>query len=80
MANDELNALQRGYHKLEELKEFSVIPPKEIVEQKRVALIECVEEIPCNPCALVCRIDAVSKETLCTPPVVDWNKCSGCTK
>ncbi len=79
MANDELNALQRGYHKLEELKEFSVIPPKEIVEQKRVALIECVEEIPCNPCALVCRIDAVSKETLCTPPIVDWDKCSGCT-
>lgn len=79
MANEELNALQRGYYKKEELEEFSVLPPKDVVQKKRVALIECVEEIPCNPCSVVCRVNAIQKENLCTPPVVDWEKCTGCT-
>jgi len=79
MSNDELNALQRGYHTREELEEFKVLPPESIVSQKRVALIECVEEIPCNPCAVVCRVDAIQKETLCSPAIVDWEKCTGCT-
>ncbi|TRO48943.1 ferredoxin [Candidatus Bathyarchaeota archaeon] len=74
-----MNALQRGYHKRDELEEFDALPPEEIVSEKRVALIECVEEIPCNPCAVVCRLDAIEKEGLCTPGKVDWNKCSGCT-
>lgn len=79
MSNDKLNALQRGYHKREELEEFGVLPPEEIVKQKRVALIECVEEIPCNPCAVVCRVDAIQKEGLCALGTVDWDKCTGCT-
>ena len=79
MANEELTALQRGYYKKDELDEFNVLPPKSVVQQKRVALIECVEEIPCNPCAVVCRVNAIQKETLCSPGVVDWDKCTGCT-
>jgi len=79
MSNDELNALQRGYYKREELEEFRVLPPEAITSQKRVALIECVEEIPCNPCAVVCRLDGIEKESLCSPPIVDWEKCTGCT-
>jgi len=79
MSNDELNALQRGYYKREELEEFRVLPPEAIASQKRVALIECVEEIPCNPCAVVCRLDGIEKESLCSPPIVDWEKCTGCT-
>ncbi len=79
MSKNELNALQRGYHKRKELEELSVLPPEAIVEQKRVALIECVEEIPCNPCAVVCRVDAIQKETLCSLATVDWEKCTGCT-
>jgi len=79
MSKDELNALQRGYHTREELEEFKVLPPEGIISQKRVALIECVEEIPCNPCSVVCRVDAIQKESLCSPPNVDWEKCTGCT-
>ena len=79
MSKEELNALQRGYHRRDELEEFKVLPPEETVKEKRVALIECVEEIPCNPCAVVCRLDAIEKEDLCTPGTVDWEKCSGCT-
>ncbi|MCJ7732018.1 4Fe-4S binding protein [Candidatus Bathyarchaeota archaeon] len=79
MSNDELNALQRGYYKREELEKFGALPSEEIVKRKRVAVIECVEEIPCNPCSVVCRVDAVVKESLCTPPKVQTEKCIGCT-
>jgi Fe-S-cluster-containing hydrogenase component 2 len=79
MAEEELKAVQRGYNTKEELQELNALPPEEIVTTKRVAIIECTEEIPCNPCAFVCRVDAISKESLSTPGVVDWEKCSGCT-
>jgi len=79
MSKEELNALQRGFHRRDELEELGVLPPEEMVREKRVALIECVEEIPCNPCAFVCRVDAIEKEDLCALGKVDWEKCSGCT-
>ncbi len=79
MADEELKAVQRGYNTREELEELGVLPPEEIVVLKRVAMIECIEEIPCNPCAFVCRVDAISKDSLIAPAIVDWEKCTGCT-
>ena len=79
MSQEELNAFQRGYNTRDELEELKVIPPEEMVKKKRVCLIECVEEIPCNPCAQICRVDAILKDGLCDPGVVDWEKCTGCT-
>jgi Fe-S-cluster-containing hydrogenase component 2 len=79
MADEELKAVQRGYNTREELDELNVLPSEEIVALKRVAMIECTEEIPCNPCAYVCRVDAISKDSLSSPGTVDFEKCSGCT-
>lgn len=79
MSEEELKAVQRGYNTKEELDELDVLPPEEIINTKRTAIIECTEEIPCNPCAYVCRVNAISKDSLSTPGVVDWEKCSGCT-
>ncbi len=79
MSQEKLNAFQRGYNTRNELEELKVIPPEEMVKKKRVCLIECVEEIPCNPCAQICRVDAILKDGLCDPGVVDWEKCTGCT-
>jgi Fe-S-cluster-containing hydrogenase component 2 len=76
---EELNYLQRGYNTCDELIELGTIPPKEIVSSKRVALIECIEEIPCNPCEYACRVGAIKKEGLCNPGIVDWDACTGCT-
>jgi ferredoxin len=78
MSNEELGPLQRGYYTRGELEELKILPPKEKIKEKRVCIIECVEEIPCNPCAVACRVGAISKERLCTPGVVDWDKCTGC--
>lgn len=51
-----------------------------MVKEKRVAVIECLESIPCNPCGFICPVDAIRKDSLVTPPVMDWEKCVGCTK
>jgi ferredoxin len=76
--DNELSAIQRGYYTREEL--FHVLPSRERVEKGRVAVIECIEEIPCNPCAGVCPVNGVQKEGLSVPPLVLPEKCIGCTK
>lgn len=48
--------------------------------KKGVAIIECVQEIPCNPCISICPVDAISMEDINAPPYVDFNKCTGCKR
>lgn len=43
-----------------------------------VAIVECVQNIPCNPCVDACPVDAISMENINAPPVVDYDKCTGC--
>lgn len=76
----EQNAAQRGYSTREELQKSRALPPIEKVKEKRVCIIECTEEIPCNPCVQACKFGAISKEGLCKPGVVDWDVCTGCTQ
>ncbi len=79
MSEADLSAAQRGYYRIDELEQENILPPEEKMEGRRVAVIECVEDIPCNPCGSVCRVNAIEKESLCKPGVVDWDKCTGCT-
>ena len=74
----ELNALQRGYYTREEISQ--ALPKQERLMEGRIAVIECIEEIPCNPCSAVCPAKAIFKESLCTPSIVQKDKCTGCTK
>jgi len=48
--------------------------------KKGVALIECVQEIPCNPCVDSCPVSAISMKDINAPPVVDYDKCIACGK
>ena len=44
-----------------------------------VAVIECFQEIPCNPCVASCRYGAISMyEDINSLPEVDFDKCIGC--
>jgi len=44
-----------------------------------IVLIECVEDIPCNPCETVCPFGAITVGVPITnTPVVDIEKCNGC--
>jgi Fe-S-cluster-containing hydrogenase component 2 len=55
------------------------IPSKKQLE-KGVAILECVQEIPCNPCVDSCPVHAISMKDINAPPVNDFEKCIGCTK
>jgi Fe-S-cluster-containing hydrogenase component 2 len=55
------------------------VPTKKQLE-KGVAFLECVQEIPCNPCVESCPVHAISMKDINAPPVNDFEKCTGCTK
>jgi Fe-S-cluster-containing hydrogenase component 2 len=73
----EMGYLERGYLEDDEL------PPKpseERLRKKSVAYIECPQEIPCSPCFESCKYDAISMQNINDPPIVDYEKCTGCMK
>ncbi len=69
---------QLGYLPLEVIEKKIVLPSKERMEKGPVVIIECDEDIPCDPCVESCKIKAILKESLTTPPIVDYEKCTGC--
>jgi Fe-S-cluster-containing hydrogenase component 2 len=64
-----------GVLSIEDLK----LPSKEHLE-KGVAIIECIQEIPCDPCVASCPVNAISMKNINALPVVDFEKCIGCGK
>ena len=54
-------------------------PTKEQL-RRGVAIIECIQEIPCNPCVDVCPTQAVSMQDINAPPHVDYDACIGCAQ
>jgi len=46
--------------------------------KKGVAIIECVQEIPCDPCVAICPVNAISMKDINDTPKIDFNKCTGC--
>ena len=57
----------------------SVFPSDERLSQGAVAIIECFQRIPCNPCAIACKRSAILPfEDINDLPVIDESKCNGC--
>jgi len=59
-------------------KDLSI--PTEEQLKKGVAVIECIQEIPCNPCVDSCPVGAISMKDINAPPNVDYDKCIACGK
>ncbi len=54
-------------------------PHDEGMLQKPKAIIECYEDIPCNPCATSCPFDAITiPENINVRPRIDFERCTGC--
>lgn len=71
--------LNEGYLTLEELKASIKYPSQERLSQGPVAIIECTQEIPCNPCEASCRLGAISiGEPITNLPQLNDEKCIGC--
>ena len=47
--------INTGYLEYEELSQIQKLPSDERYAKGPVAVIECVQEIPCNPCCLQIR-------------------------
>lgn len=70
---------QKGFLTIEELKKSTVYPSEERMRKGPVAIIECIQEIPCNPCEASCRFKAINiGEPITNLPHLDENKCAGC--
>ena len=54
--------------------------PTEPQLKKGVAVIECIQQIPCDPCVAVCPVDAISMKDINDIPKADYDKCTGCTR
>jgi Fe-S-cluster-containing hydrogenase component 2 len=69
-----------GYEKdgILDLK-FLKLPSQKQLE-KGVAIIECIQNIPCNPCVDSCPTGAISMKDINDLPVMDYDKCIACCK
>ncbi len=71
--------LRNGIIRLTDLAPFKLLPPSKRLEEKRpIAMIECVQEIPCNSCALACKLGAIRMDNVNDIPKIDFDKCTGC--
>lgn len=43
-----------------------------------IAVLECWEEIPCDPCVTACNTGAITMSSLSGLPVLESSKCTGC--
>jgi len=68
-----------GFLSEEELQGGPGIPSETRRRKSAVAVLECLEDIPCNPCESICKFDAIRVgEDITTPPRLTEDNCVGC--
>jgi ferredoxin len=68
-----------GSPSLDELKESPAFPKESDYLLGPIAIIECIEEIPCNPCETSCPRSAITiGNPITNLPRIDLKKCTGC--
>lgn len=68
-----------GAPSLDELRNSPAFPSDEQLKRGPIAVIECVEEIPCNPCETSCPHGAIFiGDPITNLPKTDIEKCVGC--
>jgi Fe-S-cluster-containing hydrogenase component 2 len=73
--------LTNGYPSLEEIKQGPGYPSEERFSKGPVAVAECIQQIPCNPCEAACKHGAlIVGEPITNLPKVDGELCTGCGK
>jgi len=66
---------------LKKLKKSAGWPSDKLIERGPVPIIECIEEIPCNPCETVCPKNCIEIGNCITDlPRPTGNECTGCGK
>jgi len=66
-----------GVPSSDELVKF--LPPEDRLERGPCVVVECIQEIPCNPCVKACPRGEIKIEgNINNIPIVDYDKCNGC--
>ncbi len=68
-----------GVVTLDYLEKLGNVPSEERLKKGPVAMTECVQDIPCNPCFEVCPVKAIEMPEINHRPIVNFDKCIGCT-
>lgn len=72
---------EQGFLNARDLIEMGRFPSEERMKKGPVAVIECCQNIPCNPCETACPFGAITVGNPITQlPVLDESKCIGCGK
>jgi Fe-S-cluster-containing hydrogenase component 2 len=48
--------------------------------KKGVAIIECIQEIPCDPCVAICPVSSISMKDINDIPKINYDNCTGCKR
>ena len=71
--------LKDGVIRRTDVEAFNLVPPMQRIRGKRpVAMIECIQEIPCNSCVIACKLGAIQMENVNALPRINYDKCTGC--
>ena len=74
-----VSVITTGIPSPEELASCPGMPSEQRMARGPVAVIECVQEIPCNPCEEACKFGAITVgEQITSLPALDSEKCTGC--
>lgn len=68
-----------GIPSQDELLKSPGVPSRDRLEKGPVAYIECVQNIPCNPCEKACPFGAITVgQPITNLPELNEDKCTGC--
>ncbi|UCB47512.1 MAG: 4Fe-4S ferredoxin [Spirochaetota bacterium] len=73
------NDTNDGILSVERIRGLPGYPGEERIEKGSVVVIECDEDIPCNPCEDICPENAITVgDPITNLPRIDPEKCDGC--
>lgn len=70
----------KNYEKTGILDRSDLKIPTDKQLKKGVAIIECIQEIPCDPCVAICPVESISMKDINDIPKIDYDKCTGCKR
>jgi Fe-S-cluster-containing hydrogenase component 2 len=74
-----MTLIKDGYFDLNELTILPGVPSEERLKQGPVVVIECAQEIPCNPCEDACVKGAIEiGDSIVNLPKLKSELCGGC--
>ena len=69
--------IKTGIPTIEDIE--GITPPDAILKRGPVAVIECYQEIPCDPCYTACKFHAIKPfKDINNRPEIIFEKCTGC--